>query len=689
VLKTLTYNAEFATTGRQLSQQLEFETGLIAITGANEAGKSFALEMIRFAWFGVGALRGQASDFTKLEVNLSWDMKGAAYTVERTLKNAKLQRDGQVIAVSTSAVNNCLLDLIGFGLPVFDVACVANQGDIEKLSTMRPTERKRLVDSVIGIGALEVLAKWSGEEALLREKEAVGTRAGIRPVIAPEEPQDYEPSTVLREKLTEAEEVEGQIYQLKAELAVQRIAPEKPKETVNLPASALEPLAAAQLAKKGELSKAQAQLKAIGNPQAVDEAQLAAVEEQIRGYEDYVRAQNYLRLHPKPDLARQLVQEGLRSWDEYDDWLTKVAEVDRLLAARRQELATLQAGQVDCPSCGHGFTPGAQRTLQEIESEIAAIEMATVKTANVLTPPVRKRRDLEALERVWQHWDQQAYDEAAAVPAVEKPGLTLLAISAARQNNQLAAQRLSIEAQVKDLEASLTGQQDFVTMLATRRAYEQALVEWRKASEEYSAWVGDRAVKHFRLVQLERKGVSVSGIRDCLTRAQIYEHSLQAYEAAVAANQELEARAVSLETEVDQYRRVRKAFIDLRQSVKQHLLPSLNAVASQLLRQFTGGGRQVVKIDDEFEIWVDGQKIHTLSGSGKACANLAIRIALGQVLTSRVFPLFLGDEIDASMDEFRAEQTALTLRSITDRISQLVLVSHKTVEADQTIHLET
>ena len=46
--------------------------------------------------------------------------------------------------------------------------------------------------------------------------------------------------------------------------------------------------------------------------------------------------------------------------------------------------------------------------------------------------------------------------------------------------------------------------------------------------------------------------------------------------------------------------------------------------------------------------------LETLSGSGKACANLALRIGLGQVLTNKVVSLFIGDEIDASMDTERA-----------------------------------
>src|SRR5262245_43467351 len=60
----------------------------------------------------------------------------------------------------------------------------------------------------------------------------------------------------------------------------------------------------------------------------------------------------------------------------------------------------------------------------------------------------------------------------------------------------------------------------------------------------------------------------------------------------------------------------------------------------------TGGRRQSIRVDEEFDVTVDGQPLNTLSGSGKAVANLALRNGLGQVLTNNVLSLFVGDEID-------------------------------------------
>jgi len=81
-----------------------------------------------------------------------------------------------------------------------------------------------------------------------------------------------------------------------------------------------------------------------------------------------------------------------------------------------------------------------------------------------------------------------------------------------------------------------------------------------------------------------------------------------------------------------------------------------------------------------FDIIVEAQTINTLSGSGKAVANIAICISLGQILTNR-----MADEFDAAMDSERAEHTAQALRRLTTIAAQIILVTHKWPETDRTV----
>jgi DNA repair protein SbcC/Rad50 len=169
-----------------------------------------------------------------------------------------------------------------------------------------------------------------------------------------------------------------------------------------------------------------------------------------------------------------------------------------------------------------------------------------------------------------------------------------------------------------------------------------------------------------------------------LSDALSFEHQLAAYDVLKARFDELSAEVTAERAAADEWRKAKNAMTVLRGLVKQHLVPSLNRVASHLIAAMTGGQRRSIVVDEEFEVTVDG---YTLSGSGKAAANLALRLGLGQVLTNNIFSVFLGDEIDASLDEDRAENTSNTLHYLANRISQIVLISHKSMPADYCIEL--
>lgn len=102
----------------------------------------------------------------------------------------------------------------------------------------------------------------------------------------------------------------------------------------------------------------------------------------------------------------------------------------------------------------------------------------------------------------------------------------------------------------------------------------------------------------------------------------------------------------------------------------------------------TNGERRQIDVDEDFNILVDGQPLQTLSGSGKSVVNLALRIGLGQVLTSKVLPIFLGDEIDKDMDGERAAATHGTLQNLRQFLKQIIIVTHKEeFEADNLVTL--
>jgi DNA repair exonuclease SbcCD ATPase subunit len=87
-----------------------------------------------------------------------------------------------------------------------------------------------------------------------------------------------------------------------------------------------------------------------------------------------------------------------------------------------------------------------------------------------------------------------------------------------------------------------------------------------------------------------------------------------------------------------------------------------------------------IDVDEDMNITADGQDVATFNGAHATMINLALRLALGQVLVSRVFPVFLGDEIDSDADEDNSQAIADALMSCTGQLQQIILISHKRLE---------
>lgn len=126
---------------------------------------------------------------------------------------------------------------------------------------------------------------------------------------------------------------------------------------------------------------------------------------------------------------------------------------------------------------------------------------------------------------------------------------------------------------------------------------------------------------------------------------------------------------------------------DFMTRVKNSVIPSLSKVSSDLVSEITNGKINKITVNDDFEISADGKEICLLSGGEEAGVNLALRLALSSILTRKVFNVFIGDEVDQSMDDERAESTANTLRKLNSQIEQMILITHKDVSGDYVIDI--
>lgn len=621
---------------RHADSKFDFEKGLTSITGPNESGKSVILEMIRYSLWGTAALRGAASDYKNLQTELVFRAKDVQYKVSRGRGRDRLQgldeeKDTYVdIASGTIPVNNEIKRIFGYDMLVFDVANSCNQGAIEALGNMKPAERKRMVDQTIGLQFIDGIIDWAGTEAsaMKREAEAV-ERATSLPPAEPVKPNLTEPVEVkLPKDFKGPDFFRNEIARLQREKSAKdRLAGEVQREpTAPMPPSA------------------------EGLPEATEDELRASISERMRldGSIKNINAE-LGRILPARYTAQELDQfeaqiKGHKLWCEKKGLLDK--------------------GSLTCPSCNHNW-PIMSTALEPLKD---VVEVGAPPSGVTLTAIAQWRTLLTQQERkvVLEGELHEAKSKLDAIP-------------------DRSSDLRRLQQHVADTSA----------YRAAMAAHERAVQERQEKLHRLAAITTDFDAEIARLQGELEATVRLQSERTAWESAiQVYRTTMAAYDKSVIAHGEAVKKYQALVTEVAEKKEAadgmalgRDALKDLKVRIKKFLVPSLNTVASRLISEMTGGRRNKVVVDEDFNIKIDGQELATLSGSGKHVANLAIRIALGQVLTNKVFSVFMADEIDQAMDAERAGQTAECLRTLSQEIDQVFLISHKKPSADHYIEL--
>lgn len=624
MLKQLSYSVQFPTTGRTFSNQITFEPGLTAIVGPNEAGKSLVVEMIGYCLFGKTALRGAASDYKNLTAELSFIVGKKDIWISRLPKKEELWIDGVLSAVGAEAINKAVPALLGFGFDVFNIALVAQQDELHALTKMKPTERGKMVEKLTGETILAQTEKDCKDQVKSATNRAEAMAMMLKMPVKPEEPEDYYPSATL---LTDIEAVESRNHHRRTYAAVRPpVAPVAPEP---LPFSdTVADLRAYELDRLAIIREAESLRRRIDAiPDPVHSLEDIAKEEV---YQEYLNEKR--RRGPKP---------------EYD--------MDRL---HRWQHYFLAGEGVECPNCGHYF--GIRQTT--VPADILK-ETPMITEAQVREQLMRHERWADELIEppIGPHIGNIAKEKLAHERASEREGLQHQLDQITIPDNRAA-----------DLERATDHDRELARYDERRGRYDQDLAAWNEAQT---------------MLQMYGQEESTASLREAWSKATAYEQALVIYERESATYIE-QLQAVTAEREeADGYKRGADALKLTRQQVKQELTPSLSREASKLLYAMTNGERSTIVIDEDFNVFVDNQPLATLSGSGKSVVNLALRVGLGRVLTSRVLSIFIGDEIDYAMDKERVGATQQTMRGMTEFLSQIILVTHKGIEADHTISL--
>jgi DNA repair protein SbcC/Rad50 len=145
------------------------------------------------------------------------------------------------------------------------------------------------------------------------------------------------------------------------------------------------------------------------------------------------------------------------------------------------------------------------------------------------------------------------------------------------------------------------------------------------------------------------------------------------------ARREKEARAVSVDLALNA--EVDRAFAALRTELNATLRPDLSDSASGLLRDLSGGRYSELELDEDYAATIvdDGEPKPVISGGEEDLVNLALRLAISQMIAERAgqpLSMLVLDEIFGSLDEDRRLSVLELLRGLADRFPQVILITH-------------
>jgi exonuclease SbcC len=168
-------------------------------------------------------------------------------------------------------------------------------------------------------------------------------------------------------------------------------------------------------------------------------------------------------------------------------------------------------------------------------------------------------------------------------------------------------------------------------------------------------------------------------------RARAEREAAEEAERAVARRREeraaREREAAGAAAELALRQELDRAFTDLRTDLNAALRPDLSELASSFLRDLTNGRYTDLELDENYNATLvdDGDPKAVISGGEEDVANLALRLAISQMIAERAgqpLSLLILDEIFGSLDEDRRQAVVNLLRSLADRFPQVILITH-------------
>lgn len=378
-----------------------------------------------------------------------------------------------------------------------------------------------------------------------------------------------------------------------------------------------------------------------------------------------------------------------------------------------KSIATLQehTESANCPTC-HSHLNNPSELVEVFEGEIADLKARATETSRVISQKRDTKTALEEKSALQQRSiiekESLQADLARAESSISEVGVESKQISQALEKAQSSLSALldnmdsdAITSEIGQLEeglnkvrVDLARQTEAKEAAESVRRYETQLDELRKKIEdsEYDASLAEEAlaaleaptadeISQAEELVLNRKSTA-SNKREALSAAR---GDLRAAQARVDAAKEnvdsqkrlLERKSKAL-SQSEEKAAVAEVLEEFRRDRISRIAPELSEATTALISSVTDGYYTEVNLDENFTptlVKANGDMVPAqwLSGGEKSVVSLALRVAIGDIMTGGNAGLLWLDEVLVSQD---AERRQAMMGAIRDLDRQVVVVNH-------------
>lgn len=686
---------------------VNFQNGVVALRGANEAGKSALLEAIGYALFGAFAFRkgdtladvvtwGEKE--SSMKVLYDFAVNSVDYTIKRSKSGAEIKSGAKILATGQTEVRRYCETLLGASAEACSNLMLADQTALRGALSKGPSAAIELIEQLSNFGIIDMII------GLVQTKLPCGATTSVESRLTMLDEQMKVPvendTGPLEETVIAAAECLAGAADAASRVKKLYDAVQEPARKAQTDVSTAETAERQLVIARNHRNNAQVALDSIKPVPGPSEQEIAAMRAAVtdaQAWHRAVSAQKALYALVEPENEWEGNLESLQSEARGANHLIIAGE--NIIRTADNEIIKLRAQKITqtaCGLCGKDLrnVPEVVTKNAELDSLIAAQEAIKMPEQAAIT----EQRELHnaytailnnhmARQQVYMRCSEFITLDNGYVPSRwtwKGPDVT----KAAPPNvaADLTAAEARVQAYQRDLGRKQQAEQALTVATENLHVAEAAVTKAAELLPQAQVVLKDAADRTQQLFQ------TTEALRSA---QQTHQTALQALEQAQAvlrerqrAREALQAQYGQASKELDGMRfnnDLLKALRDARPAIVSELWDVVSASVSKYFSDIRGVPSVFSREDGNFK--VDGHNATSLSGSALDALGLAIRISLTRTFLPNTRFLVL-DEPAAAADTDR-ETNMLGVISTCD-FDQVLLVTHSELcdsFATQVIHL--